>query len=397
MESHGEYVKILFISNTDGALYVFRRQLLKRLLIEKYRVGAITSDGEYVGRLSEMGVRMMTLDFAGTSASFPGNMRLLLRLRKLIAKAKPDIVHNFTHKPAIFGTLAARVSGVEHIFITITGLGKLFTYNDLGTRLLKSLLLVQYRIALRFATRVFFLNSDDSEYFIGKNLIPADKATMINGEGVDLQEVGAPAEVEIKKHKQMLSIEVGRDLGDKIIVVFNARALKEKGVNDFYEAARIIGKQSEQYVFLHLGLADNKPGSPLTKENLECYSRECGVHYLGFKDNIQDYMTACDVAVLPSSYREGVPRSLIEALALDKYIITTNAPGCRETLIEGWNGAFCKKRDPDDLAAKILHIDRAFLQLRKGRSRDFCESKFDVEKQIDLTLNCYAGSRDANG
>ena len=390
-------MKILFISNSDGALYIFRKQLLKRLLDENHSVGAITSEGKYVRKLSDMGVKPLTADFAGTSASLFTNMRLLMHLRRLVSAEKPDIVHNYTHKPAIFGTIAAKLSGVDKILITITGLGKLFTYNDQKTKLLRFLLLVQYRISLKFATKVFFLNSEDRNYFVEKKLIADNDAVLLNGEGLDLHEVSAPVYGEIEKQKKMLAYELGVDLTDKIVVAFNARALKEKGVNEFYEAAHSIQGSSARYVFIHLGLVDSTPGSNITKETIESYAKRCGVHYLGFKDNIQDYMTACDVVVLPSSYREGVPRSLIEALALDKYIITTDMPGCRETVIEKWNGVFCKAGNAHDLASKILQIDDAFLQNHRGRSRELCELKFDVGAQIDLTLDCYALPRVAHG
>ncbi len=390
-------MKILFISNTDGALYVFRRQLLKRLLDEGWSVSSITSDGKYVERLSAMGVRTLTADFAGTSASLPANARLLLNLRKLVVTERPDVVHNFTHKPAIFGTIAARLCGVKQIFITITGLGKLFTYNDPKTKLLRLLLLAQYRMVLQFATKVFFLNSDDRDYFVKKGMIAPDRAILLNGEGVDLLEVKIQDREQIIGCRRMLAAEMGTDLAGKIVVVFNARALKEKGVNVFYEAARSLQESSARYVFVHLGLVDSGSGSSITRETIESWSKTCGVHYLGFKENIQDYMTACDVVVLPSSYREGVPRSLIEALALDKYIITTDTPGCRETVQEGWNGVFCKAGDAHDLAAKIMQIDEHLLQKHGGRSRALCEQKFDVEQQIALTLDCYALSRAAHG
>jgi len=389
-------MKILFISNTDGALYVFRKPLLKKLLHEGHLVSAVTSSGKYVEKLSTMGVNTKTLDFAGISASLLDNFRLMLQLIKCISSEKPDIVHNFTHKPAIFGTIAARACGIRKIFITITGLGRLFTYNDFKTRVIRFLLLVQYRIVLRFATKVFFLNSDDMNYFVKNNLIREENAILLNGEGVDLQETTSPTEEEINNQKNMLATELGVDLVDKIVVIFNARALKEKGVNEFYEAARAIQGSTNRYVFLHLGLVDANSGSNITKANIDSYAKECGVFYLGFKDNIQDYITAADLAVLPSSYREGVPRSLIEALALDKYIITTDTPGCRETVTNGWNGMFCKAGNTNDLASKILFVDSALLQLNKGRSRELCEQKFDVDYQINLTLSCYLNSSNAS-
>lgn len=385
-------MKIQFISNTDGALYVFRKPLLEKLLNEGYSVSAITSQGKYVEKLSAMGVKTTKLDFAGISASIIDNFRLMLQMRKCISIEKPDIVHCFAHKAAIVGTITARMSGVRKIFLTITGLGRLFAYNDFKTRVLRFLLLVQYYFVLKFATKVFFLNNDDKDYFVQKGLVSATNAILLNGEGVDLLEVKVPADEETIRLRNVLAAELGVDLAGRIVVIFNARALKEKGVNDFYEAARTIQGSSNRYIFIHLGLVDSNSGSNITKENIESHAKECGVYYLGFKDNIQDYMTASDVVVLPSTYREGVPRSLIEALALDKYIITTDTPGCRDTLVDGWNGVFCKAGHANDLVSRILQVDRELLDRNKGRSRELCEQKFNVMHQINLTLNCYNGS-----
>lgn len=390
-------MKILMICNTDGALYVFRKPLLRKLLMNHHVVSSITAESRYIDKLSNMGVKTSVLNFERNSVSIPGNIKLLFLLRRLISEGKPDIVHNFTHKPAIYGTLAARWSGVHNIFITISGLGLLFSHQDLRTRVLRFLLLLQYKFALCFVTKVFFQNPDDMNFFLKKKLIAPNKAVLTNGSGIDLGEFKPPTTEEMAAGLQMLGSELGFDLKEKTVVIFPARALKEKGFYEFYEAARTVTARSNEYVFIHLGLVDQNGGSGITRQRIFDYSKECGVFYLGFKDNIKDYLIASDIVALPSSYREGVPRSLIEALALDKYIITTDAPGCRETVVNGWNGAFCEPGNPDDLASKILDVSRAQLERVKGRSRSLCEKKFDVEKLIDVTFGCYFGSRVSHG
>jgi N,N'-diacetylbacillosaminyl-diphospho-undecaprenol alpha-1,3-N-acetylgalactosaminyltransferase len=350
-----------------------------------------------VGKLSGMGVKTAVLDFERNSASFIRNANILFQLKKIIFAENPDVVHNFTHKPAIYGTLAARWTGVKKIFITITGLGTLFSYNDIKTKALRFLLLLQYKFALKFVTNVFFQNPDDMAYFIRKRLISAEKAVLTNGSGIDIGEFSMPTTDETTACRRMLGRELGFDLRKKIVVIFPARAIKEKGFYEFYEAARTVSTRSNDYIFIHLGLVDNNAKFGISEQQISSYAKACGVFYLGFKDNMKDYLIASDIVALPTSYREGVPRSLIEALALDKYIITTDAPGCRETLIDGWNGVFCMQGNVDDLALKIMSTDMERLQQGKGRSRNLCEQKFDVEKLIDITFDCYFGPSILNG
>ncbi len=389
-------MKILMICNTDGALYVFRKPLISRLLEARHTVGSITSESKYIEKLSRMGVKTSVVNFEGSSASIGVIVRLFLQLHQLLSSEKPDVVHSFTHKPAIYGTLAARLCGVRRIFVTITGLGILFAHDDIKTRIMRSLLLLQYKIALRFVTKIFFQNPDDRNFFLEKRLVAPHKVVLTNGSGIDVTDFRTPTTEDKAACLQMLGNELGLALAGKTIVIFSARALREKGFYEFYDAARAVNALSDNYLFIHLGLVDDDAKNGITSQRISEYSKACGVFYLGFKDNIRDYFVASDVVVLPS-YREGVPRSLIEALALDKYIITTDVPGCRETVIDGWNGALCQPRDAGDLAAKIMNFDRVLLLESKGRSRALCEERFDVEQLIDTTFNCYFGFQAANG
>lgn len=384
------------ICNTGGALYVFRKPLILRLLSAKHAVSSIASESKYTEKLSRMGVKSSVVDFDGKSASITSIVWAFLRLRRLISLEKPDVVHSFTHKPAIYGTFAARMAGVDKIFVTITGLGTLFTYDDIKTVTLRLLLLLQYKISLRFVTRVFFQNPDDMIYFLKYRLITPDKAVLTNGSGIDVKDFCTPTANEAAACLKSLGDELGLDLKDKTVVIFPARALKEKGFYEFYEAARTITSRSDDYIFIHLGLSDENGKSGITAQQIATYSKVCGVFYLGFKDNIKDYIISSDIVALPSTYREGVPRSLIEALALDKYIITTDLPGCRETVVDGWNGSFCAPENVDDLVCKIIEVNRELLQQNKGRSRSLCEKKFDVEQLIATTFNCYFGAHLSN-
>ena len=382
-------MKILMICNTDGALYVFRKPIIKQLIAYGHEVVSITASSRYIQMLNALGVRTLILDFARHSVSPLKNLVLMWDLWRLVKKVNPEIVHNFTHKPAIYGSIAARLCGVKKIFVTVTGLGTLFINEDLKSRILRKLLVLQYRVALSLVDAVFFQNPDDMDYFIAHKIVSKERAVLTHGSGIDLNEFPPPSEASVSSAKRMLADEFGIELQGKRVVLFPARGVPEKGFFEFYDAAKTISaKYPGQYVFLHLGLVDQASLQHLSLDGIEKYARDSGVHYLGFKDNIGEYMLAADIVCLPS-YREGVPRSLIEALALGKAIVTTDTPGCRETVVDGWNGYLCESRSVKSLVNKISQVDDELCQLAVERSRQFCEKNFDSKWLVDLTLQHY--------
>ncbi len=383
-------MKLLMIGNTDGSLYVFRKPIISKLISLGHEVVSISSESRYFASLRELGVNPIALEFSRQSVSPIKNFWLLFRLFGLIRRQRPDVVHNFTHKPAIYGTLGAWLAGVPRIFITVTGLGTLFVRDDAVTRLMRWLLLLQYKIALMFATTVFFQNPDDMALFVSRNIVDPKKAVLTFGSGLDLKEFPSPSVDDVAHARSRLSNELRIDLSGRKVVLFPARGVREKGFFEFYEAGKIVNQlEPEGYTFIHLGLIDLASSSHISKDGIEQFASECGVHYLGFKDNIKSYMEAAHIVALPSSYREGTPRSLIEALALGKVVVTTDAPGCRETVIEGWNGYLCKIGVAKSLAEKILTVDDDLIHKAITRSRRYCEIKYDSTWLVDLTIATY--------
>jgi len=382
--------KVLMIVNTDGALYIFRMPIIRKLILLGHQVVSISSKSGYFHLLEKIGVKPIALDFFRHSVSPVQNLSLIIRLFRLIKQQSPDVVHNFTHKPAIYGTVAAWLAGVRRIYVTITGLGILFVNNDLKSCVFRELLILQYRIALRLVHTVFFQNSDDRNYFLHRRILNREQAILTNGSGIDLEEFGVPGEVERKRARAMLSAELGQDLAQRQVVLFPARGVREKGFFEFYEAARMLSEHAPtRFVFLHLGLVDQAVPGHVSHHGIDALAEQSHVYYLGFKDNIRDYMMASDIVALPSYYREGVPRSLIEALALGRTIVTTDAPGCRETVIDGWNGYFCEPRSAESLAAQLEKATPAFCAVSFERSRKLCEDKFDARRLVQVTLDRY--------
>jgi N,N'-diacetylbacillosaminyl-diphospho-undecaprenol alpha-1,3-N-acetylgalactosaminyltransferase len=383
-------MKVMLIVNTDGALYRFRKPIIKALIDQKHEVVTLSSESTYFESLIAMGARPRSLEFFRHSTSMLRNFVLGARIYRSIKQETPDVVHSFTHKPAIFGSIAAWLNKTPGIFVTITGLGTIFSNDDFKSKILRVLLLFQYRIALRFVTNVYFQNPDDMGMFLKKKIVAQSKAILTNGSGIDLSEFAMPSAEEVEISRRYLGKCIGTNVGARKVILFTARGVREKGFFDFYEAARRVNMlEPDKYIFVHLGLIDTASSGFISNNDVSEYARECGVSYLGFVENVRDYIIASDIMVLPSVYREGTPRSLIEALALGKAIVTTDMPGCRETVIDSWNGFLCKGSDASSLTSKILMIDDAFLRNASGRSRRLCEQKYDSKLLVDTTLGRY--------
>ena len=382
-------MKVLMIVNTDGALFVFRKPIISYLIGVGHTVETISGKSNYFERLIELGVTAHEAEFARHSISLQQNAQLFSRLHSAIRSICPDIVHNFTHKPAIYGSIAAWLSGVRRIYVTITGLGTLFTNDDLKSRIFRELLILQYRLALPLVHTVFFQNPDDMEYFVRRRIVRPEQAVLTYGSGIDLNEFVTPSDEQRLYARAMLSEELGEDLLHRQVVLFPARGVRDKGFFEYYEAAKILAQRDpSRFIFLHLGIVDNAVEGYITHNHIASISEQCHVTFLGFRENIRDYMMAADIVTLPS-YREGVPRSLIEALSLSRTIVTTDAPGCRETVIDGWNGFLCKPRDAESLASQLERATPDFCAVFGERSRKLCEEKFDSHRLVQITIERY--------
>jgi N,N'-diacetylbacillosaminyl-diphospho-undecaprenol alpha-1,3-N-acetylgalactosaminyltransferase len=382
---------IQMICNTDGALYVFRQPIIRALIAGGHQVSTVSDEGVYFDRLRALGAEPLGISFSRDSTAIGANFKLMAEMRRVIRKVKPDVVHSFTHKAAIYGSLAAWAAGVRRIIVTITGLGTLFIREDKKSKLLRQALILQYRIALLPVRAVFFQNPDDRDLFLRLRILPEHKAILSNGSGIDLSGFARPDAARNSAARATLLAELGLEDSGQTIILFPARGVREKGFHEFYDAARLVNETSAPaFIFVHAGLID-------TDRNLDAdavlrFAGQAGVRYIGFKDNIGDYMQASDVVCLPS-YREGTPRSLIEALAHGKVIVTTDAPGCRETVIDGWNGHLCKVGSAASLAAKLLAVDRAMLDAAPARSRQLCEDKYDANHLVRITMQAYHGEK----
>lgn len=382
-------MKIVLVCNTDGALAGFRAPLIRALVARGDEVVTICGNGGRIDELRDLGARPVVVDFSRHSVSPLSNVRLFMDILRIIQFEQPDVVHSFTHKAVIYGSLAARLAKIRGIVGTVTGLGTLFMRSGIRTRLLQRVLVLQYRLCLPRRATILFQNPDDLREMVGLRAVRIEKSIVTGGSGIDLEEYPLPGHQEIDSARKMLANEVGADLSQQTVVVFPARGVREKGVFEFYAAAKELNRRHpDRFLFVHLGLVDSASKGALTAEDVDHFSKEHGVLYLGYKTNLQDYLIASDIVALPS-YREGVPRSLIEALALGKSVVTSDAPGCRETVVDGWNGFLCEVRDSASLANSLEQIDSDFLEAAITRSRRLCEDRFDVRKLNATTFKLY--------
>jgi glycosyltransferase involved in cell wall biosynthesis len=286
-------------------------------------------------------------------------------LTRMLRSLRPDAVFCYFVKPAIYGTLAARFAGVPNRYAMVAGLGYVFTDSGDKKRVrrwaLRRVLLTLFNVAFRFCDRVFFQNPDDVAVFTDRRLIDPAKAFRVNGTGVDLRLFNtAPPTTR------------------PVTFLLMARLLREKGVFEYVDAARTVKKQAPATRFILLGAVDPNPGS-LREEQVTAWAREGTIEWPGHVDDVQPWLAQASVYVLPS-YREGLPRSTLEAMAMARPIITTDAIGCRETVRDGVNGFLIPVKDADALAAAMLRFvrDPELIPAMGRASRLLAEERFDA-------------------
>lgn len=373
-------MKILFISSHAPALIGFRCQLIKTLLSQGHEVFTMAPNFTAASRAQLLALGAKTVDCAmqRTGMNPIHDFMATLKLSQQIKVIRPDVTLSFFIKPVIFGTLAAWLAGVPRRIAMVEGLGYVFT--SIGDKLpahrllLKLIVMWLYRLAFKKAHRVVFLNPDDQNEFIQAGLLSREKSYLLGGIGVDLSKwvERSPA-------------------SNPVIFILVARLLKEKGVLEYAAAARLVKAKYPHVKFILLGGVDDNPGA-ITKADAKAWVAEGILEWHGHVP-VQPWLEQSSVFVLPS-YREGVPCSTQEALAVGRAIITTDAPGCRETVVHGVNGFLAPLRDANALAfcmERFIKEPHLIAQMGK-ESRRLAERRYDVHevnaRLITLLLSC---------
>ena len=283
-----------------------------------------------------------------------------VQLVKLLKKEKPDRVFTSQAKMVLYGGLAAFCLGIREVYPLIAGLGSVFLSGGLKGRILKRILMSGYRLSLRRSPSVFFQNQDDAAFFVDNRIVSSDRIVFLNGSGVNLEKF---ARQPLPKSFGFLCV---------------SRLIRDKGVLEYLSACRMVKKMHPEIRCLLVGPFDSNP-TALKPHELQPYIDDGSVEYFGEQSDVRPYLGQCNVFVLPS-YREGTPKSVLEAMSCGKAIVTTNAPGCRETVTEGKNGFLVPVKDDKALAEKMLFLYRnpGICEQMGNVSRQIAERRFDV-------------------
>jgi glycosyltransferase involved in cell wall biosynthesis len=363
-------MKIIICVNTAWNLVNFRAGLIRAMVAQGHEVIAVAPPDDYAPRLAELGCRFMPLPMHN-GGTHPGrDAMLFLRFVRLFLRERPDVYLGYTVKPNVYGSLAARWLGIA-VINNIAGLGAVFIKDGWLVRLVRWL----YRVALARSAKVFFQNEDDRQLFIGDGLVRADVTGLLPGSGIDLARFSV----------QPLMAWNGNARKFRFLLI--GRMLWDKGVAEYVEAARLIHARWPQAECCLLGFVDVQNPAAVSSAQMETWVRQGVVKYLGVRDDVRAEIAAADCIVLPS-YREGTPRTLLEAAAMGRPIITTDAVGCREVVDDGQNGYLCKLRDATDLADKMRQM-LGLTQAQRQQMADHGRRKMEREFDEQIVINKY--------
>lgn len=365
-------LSVSILGSFAESLINFRGPLLEALVHRGHRVVACApaASAPVVDALTTMGVTYRDVPFRRAGMRLDEDLRALRALIGLFRELRPDIVLTYTIKPVIYGLLAARLVGVPRRFAIITGLGYTFVGADLKARLVGAAARQLYRLSLGGADRVFFQNPDDRALFEQLGLLRGpDQAVLINGSGIDLD--------------QFQPVPLPSDGASFLLI---ARLLKDKGIREYIQAARQVRARHPGASFHLVGWLDQGNPAGIAEDELRAWIAEGVIHYHGRLEDVRPAIAATSVYVLPS-YREGTPRTVLEAMAMGRPIVTTDVPGCRETVRDGVNGFLVPAQDASALAHALERflLEPGLIAAMGRKSRRIAVEKYDVRK-VNATI-----------
>ena len=328
---------VVIAANSAWNLVNFRAGLIRALQFDGYRVIALAPQDEFAPRLAELGVEYQPIAMQSSGISPIADLLLLARYFRALRKIGPGAFLGFTIKPNIYGSFAARALGIR-VINNISGLGTAFIKEGLLTRIATAL----YKLALRGSSTIFFQNRDDLDLFVRKKMVRPNQARLVPGSGIDLD--------------RFIPIE-GSTAGDKFGFLLIARLLWDKGIQEYVDAARTIRAIMPKVRCRILGFVDVDNRTAVPRATLDGWVSEGWIDYLGSTDDVRPFIAEADCIVLPS-YREGMPRVLLEASAMGKPVVGTDVPGVREAVDDGVTGFLCQARSARSLADAMLKVAR---------------------------------------
>lgn len=327
-------MRVAIVVNTSWNIYNFRMNFVKALQKAGHEVHAIAPRDEYSRHLEEAGCKYHNLHMDSRGANPVKDSALILELAYIYWRIKPDVVLHFTVKPNVYGTLAAALLGIPSVN-NVCGLGTVFLKKGLVSKVAKLL----YKISFRFPKKVFFQNPDDLRLFVEEKLVKQEIAAILPGSGIDL-DVFTPTPLT-------------RNMTFRFLMI--SRLIVDKGVYEFVDAIRKIKEKGIHAHFFVLGAIDEEHKRGIPAAVVEGWVHEGLFEYLGTTDDVRPYIQQSDCVVLPS-YREGSPRSLMEAACMGRPVVATDVPGCHQVVRDGFNGLLCESHNASDLADKMIEM-----------------------------------------
>jgi len=368
-------MKIAVIGGYAPSLVNFRGPLLKRLVGLGHDVHALAPGHipDVSPQLEAMGVEYSMFPLARRGFNPIADIGSLLHLKQVLYRIRPDLVLSYTFKPVVYGSMAARMAWVgdkKRVYAMITGLGYAFT-EDKGfkRRMLFNIAKGMYRSGLKSCNGVIFQNPDDEAFFQKLDVLPPDmRTTVVGGSGIDLEHFGVAP------------------LPDQPVFLCLSRLLKSKGVREYAEACLLLKERHPDVTFRLMG--PREEGADTIPADVVAHWQNKGLEVLDNVDDVRPEIAQATTYVLPS-YREGTPRSVLEAMSMGRAIVTTDAPGCRETVVEGQNGFLTPLKDVNALAESMekFIVDPNLAKTMGAASRKLAEEKFDVDKVNDAILS----------
>lgn len=344
----------------------FRTGIIRAILAEGHRVVVVARSDEYTPAIRALGAEFFDWQVSGRSTGPGAELRSIAALIAIYREVRPDLAFHFTIKAVIYGAIAGKLLGIPFISL-ITGLGYVFLNDTWASRVSRAL----YRRTLRWSREVWFLNDEDRLTFERLNLLRPAQARMLPGEGIDMEYFAAAMRE--------------RDPAEPPAFLMIARLLRDKGVYEYIDAARIVHASGRPARFLLLGAADADNPSAIGRAQVDEWHREGVIEYLGTTPDVRPSIRSADCVVLPS-YREGAPRVLLEAASMERPVVTTDVPGCRDMVVDAQTGFLCKARNAADLARQmmcIMDLDPERLRTMGRKARELVAERYDERIVIE--------------
>lgn len=355
-------MKFILISPRSRSVYDFRGDMIKEIISRGHEVIVTGPDEEYLDKIKELGVRYKIIPFENSKVNVFKDMKYIYHLYKFLKKEKPDITLGYALKPVIFGGIAAKLAGVEKIYSLIAGAGRIYSSDSLKVSIIRGIIGGLFKISFKCCNMVIFQNTDDLNEFVERRYLEKEKTAHVNGSGVDME-----------RFKAVI-------LPQEPVFLMISRLIKEKGIFEYLNAARLVKKEYPEAKFVLLGGYETSIGS-IKPEELEPYINEGTIEYPGVVRNVIPILQKARFFVLPTYYREGLPRTILEAMSMGKPIITTDWNGCRDAVKDGVNGLLITPKSTKELADKMKYIlnhpNEAFMM--SENSLRLCKKRYSVD------------------